>query len=80
MAQLTIHPPLGGLELGAGVRIFFGKGDPNLSSTDSTSGDLASASVGSVFHCVDGSANSSFYVKEAQPAAGTTGTGTWTPK
>ena len=76
----TIEPPLSGIDLGfaaAGnvrVKLMIGVGDPNSSSTDNITGDLASCGVGSLYLRNDGpDATHCLYVKTGQPA-------TWTAK
>ena len=81
----VITPPLSGHDLGFAdgsntrVKILTGYGDPNLSATDSSAGDLASSAVGSLFLRVDApSAVTALYVKTSLGTSG--GSGVWTAK
>lgn len=85
MPQLTATPPLSGIQLatnvsGGQVKVLTGTGDPNLSATDSSAGDLANASIGSLYLRQDGSSTTTcFYVKTGA-TSGAAPTGTWTGK
>jgi hypothetical protein len=78
MPQISCYP-LGGLELGQGVKILFGAGDPNAQNI----APLQSAALGSLYLRTDGSTSTSLYVKTATGIDATSGlpnAGTWTAK
>jgi len=76
-----ITPPLGGQLFGSsGFRVLFGSGDPNDSSTDSSAGDLAAASIGSTYSRLDGpDSTHCLYVKTGAVSVSAP-TGVWTNK
>jgi hypothetical protein len=81
----VIAPPISGIDLGfAGstggrVRLLVGTGDPNVSATDNSNGDIASAAIGSLFLRNDGpDSTHCHYIKTALGNAGSPGT--WTAK
>jgi hypothetical protein len=77
VAQISCFP-LGGIELGSGVRILFSDGDPNAQNIE----PLQSASLASLYLRTDGSTSTSLYVKTAQAldSSGNPTQGVWTPK
>jgi hypothetical protein len=66
MSLATIFPPFGGIELGAGVRVLFGAGDPNLVAD--VNATLSGATIGSTYQRTDApDATHALYVKTSLP-------------
>ena len=86
MPNVAATPPLAAINLGAinpsggATKILTGTGDPNLSTTDSSAGDLAGAGIGSIYLRMDGPSTSTcLYVKTGASSPSAL-TGTWTAK
>lgn len=85
MPQMTVTPPLSGIDLGFAsgstrVKLLVGTGDPNLAATDSSVGDLLNAGIGSLYLRNDGFTTSTCLYVKTGLATGGAPTGTWTAK